>query len=70
MNVLYIDMYEYDLDEAKDIADLARAALGNNVLCLPFKTYMRQNVSVDDLKVIRNKIDKIIMEKEKDNDSN
>lgn len=70
MNVLYIDMYEYDLDEARDIANLARATFGDNIVCLPTKAYLRQNVSIDDLKSIRDKIDKIIMEKEAENGTN
>lgn len=68
MNVLYIDMNEYDLDEAKDIANLAREALGNSVVCLPSKTYLHQNVNIGDLRVIRDMVDNIIRQMESKHD--
>ena len=66
MNILYVDFNEFNVEEARTLHDMVESKVGkDNLITLPMQTSLLYDVDLDNLREIRDKLNKIIEEKQK-----
>ena len=66
MNILYVDFIEFCVEEARTLHDMVASQVGkDNLITLPMQTSLLYDVDLDNLHEIRDKLNKVIEEKQK-----
>lgn len=66
MNILYIDLNEFDVEKARALHDMVALQVGkNDLITLPMQTNLLYDVNLDNLCQIRDKLNEIIENKMK-----
>lgn len=66
MNILYVDFNEFCVEEARALHDMVESKVGkDNLITLPMQSTLLYDVDLDNLREIRDKLNKVIEEKQK-----
>ncbi len=66
MNILYVDFNEFYVEKTRTLHDMVASQVGkDNLITPPMQTSLLYNVDLDNLREIRDKLNKIIEEKQK-----